>query len=95
MGSPQGTATSTDHAAGNRAGEAKRRSCGACDYPDGREPDSDSTAAGAYTREKWEEDFKKKLKSPAITLQNYGGDRLNVVGQTQVAISRGAIPRWQ
>ena len=41
------------------------------------------------TREKWEEDFKKKLKSPEITLQNYGGDRLNVVGQTQVAISRG------
>ena len=34
------------------------------------------------TRKKWEEDFKKKLKSPEITLQNYGGDRLNIVGQT-------------
>ena len=41
------------------------------------------------TREQWEHDFKKKLESPAITLQNYGGDRLNVVGQTQVVISRG------
>ena len=41
------------------------------------------------TREKWEEDFKKMLKSPAIMLQNNGGDRLNVVEQTQVAISRG------
>ena len=49
MGSPRGTATSTDRTAGNRAGEVKRRSCGACNYPDRRELDSDSTAAGAYT----------------------------------------------
>ena len=42
------------------------------------------------SREEWDEYFKKRTEPPDVTLQNYGGDRINTVGQVRVTISRGA-----
>ena len=37
----------------------------------------------------WEDSFKRTVQPPEVTLQNYGGSRINTVGQTQVTIKRG------
>ena len=42
------------------------------------------------SREEWDEYFKKRIEPPDVTLQNYGGDRINIVGQVRVTIGRGA-----
>ena len=39
--------------------------------------------------EEWEESFKSSISAPEVTLQNYGGDQINIVGQTKVVIKRG------
>ena len=45
--------------------------------------------ANDHSREEWEENFKKSVQPPTVSLQSYGGDRIYIVGQTEVTIRRG------
>ena len=45
------------------------------------------------TPEEWEDAVRQRLKPPEITLQNYGGGRLNIVAQLSVTIQSGTYSK--
>lgn len=40
------------------------------------------------SREEWEKEVKGRIETPTLTLQNYGGERINTVGQISISLSR-------
>lgn len=41
------------------------------------------------TAEEWKEEVRNRLKSPSLTLRNYGGNELNILKETTVKLERG------
>ena len=42
------------------------------------------------TVEEWKEEVKSRLKSPSLTLRNYGGNELNILKEVTIKLERGS-----